>query len=255
MKLGKKDYKFDERTLRMVRYMDTTLKPPRNFSFDKGRRAFPQSMWGNDAFGDCVLATQMNALLRIERIETRHTLHATDEDVIRTYQTLSGCRAPGDANDNGLVMLDTFRFWRNDGWTIGKAIEKQYKISAFGELEPSDENQLRLGCYLLHGLHFGFALPRSAQEQTDQGYWDVVDGPGSRPGSWGGHAVYSPKYTDDGFVVKSWGEDIKVSNAFIERYCDEVWVVVDDVDRWRKHTSIDVAALEKRLDEIGAIRH
>jgi hypothetical protein len=255
MRLGKKEYRFDERTLRMVRYMDTTLKPPLNFSFDKGRRPFPLRMWGNDAFGDCVSATQMNALLRIERVETRHTLHSTDEDVIRTYQTLSGCRAPGDENDNGLVMLDAFRFWRNDGWTIGKANEKQYKISAFGELEPSDANQLRLGCYLLHGLHFGFALPRSARSQTAQGYWDVVEGPDARPGSWGGHAVYSPMYTADGFIVKSWGRDIEVSNRFIERYCDEVWVVVDDVDRWRKHTSIDVEALEKRLDEIGAIRH
>lgn len=255
MKLGKQEYKFDERTVKLARFMDTAQTAPKKYNFDKGRRAFPLRVWGNDAYGDCVFAAQMNELLRVERIETRHTLPSTDDDVIKTYKTLTGCRAPDDANDQGYVMLDAFNFWRQTGWTVGEANDRQYTISAFGELEPGDIEQLRLGCYLLHGVQFGFSLPRSAQAQTRQGYWDVSTGPGSEPGSWGGHAVYSPQYDQEGFIVKTWGMNVKVSNAFIERYCDEVWCIVDSIDRWRKHSALDIPKLEAYLDEIGATRH
>ena len=256
MKLGKQAYKPDDRTVKMAKFMDLTVKAPGKFDFDHGRKPFPSKVWGNDAYGDCVFAAQMNELLRVERIETRHTLPATDEDVVRTYQALTGCRAPDDANDTGFVMLDALNWWRNTGWMISANEDyNQYKIAAFGELDSGDHNQLRLGIYLLHGIQLGFALPRTAQQQTRQGFWDVTDGPGSEPGSWGGHAVYAKRYDNGHVYVKTWGMEIKVSNAFVDKYCDEAWVIVDSVDKWRKHDALDVDKLMQYLDQIGATKH
>jgi len=249
MKLGKKEYKEDTRTVRMARFLDLEIKPPKKFDFDKGRAPFPVRVWGNDAYGDCVFAAQMNELLRNERVETRRTVKAQDQDVIRTYQMLTGCRAPDDARDNGYVMLDGFNFWRHTGWTVDT---RNYKIAAFGELNAHDHNQLRLGCYLLRGVQFGFALPRSAQAQTRNGYWDVAVGAGSEPGSWGGHAVYGKKYDDGNFYVYSWGQEIRVTNDFIDKYADETWVIVDALDPWRKHPALDVDKLVAYLHSIGA---
>jgi len=254
MKLGKQDYKFDARTLKLANFIDTEqLVPPPTFDFDKNRAKFPQRVWGNDAYGDCVLAAQMNHVLRMERLETRHTVHAVDDDVIREYQVLTGCRQPNDANDNGLNMLDALNWWRKDGWTVHG---HNYKIDAFGELESQDLNQQRLGTWLFHGIQFGFALPLSAQKQFEQGdIWDVTDGFDARPGSWGGHAVYSKKYTSKGWEVETWGEKQFVTNEFILRYADEVWAPIDALDPWRKTAGFDVAALEAYLVKIGARQH
>jgi hypothetical protein len=257
MKLGKQEYKEDSRTVKMAKFIDMTLKAPLKFDFDKGRKPFPARVWGNDAYGDCVFAAQMNELLRVERIETRKTLPAQDQDVIHMYQTLTGCRAPSDENDNGYVMLDAFDNWRKNGWTLAGAESKHYTIDAYGELQVSDPHQLRLGCFLLHGVQFGFRLPRTAQQQTGQGYWDVVENAGSagNPGSWGGHAVYGKKYDKDNFYVYTWGREIRVTNAFVEKYGDEAWCVVDSFDRWRKHPAVDTQKLLKYLEDIGAIKH
>lgn len=251
MRLGKQEPKHDARTLKMASFLDLdALVSPPTFDFDKGRVAFPLKVWGNDAYRDCVFASQTNHLLRMERLETRHTVKMVDEDVIRTYQTLTGCRQPNDENDQGYNMLDGFNWWRHDGWTVHG---HNYKIDAFGELDPSNLNQLRLGTWLFHGIEFGFAMPNSARWQTQQRVWDVATGPDSRPGSWGGHAVYGAKYTPKGWMVKTWGEDVFVTNEFIQTYCDEVWVVVDALDEWRKHPGFDVQALEAKLIQIGAV--
>lgn len=253
MRLGKQEYKFDARTLKLANFIDTEqLVPPPTFDFDKNRAKFPQRVWGNDAYGDCVLAAQMNHVLRMERLETRHTVKATDDDVIREYQALTGCRQPNDANDNGLNMLDTLKWWRHDGWTFHG---HNYKIEAFGELDSQDLVQLRLGTWLFHGIQFGFALPLSAKKQWEQGdAWDVTYDD-SRPGSWGGHAVYGKKYTPKGWFVETWGEHQFVTNEFITNYCDEAWAPIDALDPWRKTAGFDVAALEAYLVKIGARQH
>jgi hypothetical protein len=246
MKLGKKNYKHDRKTAQLRDFIDLTLMPPSNWDFDRTRAPFPWKMWGNDHLGDCVLADQMNQLLRLERAETRHTLHATDQDVISTYTTMTG------GVDEGLVMLDAYNWWRHDGWNVHG---KNYTIDGFGELDKDNPRQLRLACYLLHGVSFGFALPLSAQKGTNEGVWDVTDGPDSEPGSWGGHAVYAKKFDRENFYVITWAREVRVTNAFVAKYCDEAWAVVDSLDLWRKHPAFDVQKFEKYLSDIGATRH
>ena len=246
--LGKKDYEPDSRTLMMAQFLEVPVIPT-TWDFDKRRAKFPVRMWGNNMYGDCVVAAESNHLLRMERVEQKRTIVLTDGHCILRYQSLTGCEKPGDSHDTGLVMLNAMKNWRSQGYQAGK---RNYQISAFGELEPADGQQLRRAVYLLGGVHFGFALPISAQKQTNLGYWDVVTGPESQPGSWGGHAVFSCKYDQDAIYVQTWQREIKVTNSFVRRYCDEAWAVVDDLDKWRKTDALDIEALLAKLRSIGA---
>jgi len=245
MKLGKKDHVADPKTIKLARVLDETAVIPSVFDFDKGRAKFPLSPWGNTDYGDCVMATRTNQLLRLERLETRRTVPITEQNVIDKYFELSG------GKDEGLVMLDTNRDWRTNGWDIPThAGTRHYTVDAFGEINCSDHKMIRQSIYFLHGIQFGFAMPISAQEQTDEGYWDVADGSDGEPGSWGGHAVYGYAYDYDNVWVYSWGKPVRVTNNFIDKYCDEAWAVVDSLDKWRE--VLDVDKLKQILKDIGA---
>lgn len=255
--LGKKDHKPDARTVMLGTYFGAEITVPHRYNFDKGRAAFPLDMWGNDEWGDCVKVAQANQLVRLERVETRRTVKIDENDVVGAYKQETGSQSPGDARDEGLVMLDNFKLWRNPGWTVAHpgAAVRDYRISVFGELDPLNHQELREACYLLHGVQFGISLPQAAQWMTDRGKWDYPNGSvGSQwaPGSWGGHAVFSKCYDEGGFEVLTWGRKVYMTNNFIDRYCDEAWAVVDSLDTWRKRPEIDVALMEKHLHDIGA---
>lgn len=251
MRLGKGEYQHDERTARMAAYMVPEIRIPAKHDFDKGRAPIPVRMWGNDQWGDCVIAGEANHILRNERVEQRRTVKLFDEHVVDRYKLMTGSQSPGDAKDEGLVVLRAMRDWRGSGFMVGN---RNYSICAFGELEPSDEQQLRKAIYLLNGIHMGFWLPQAAQAMTDQGFWDYQGQSGSEwsPGSWGGHLVYAKKYEPGSISVLTWGREVKVSDAFVEKYCDEAWAVVDNFNSWKIKQTIDVEKLKKHLRDIGA---
>lgn len=251
LRLGKQEYEHDALTLFMARFVLPDIRVPAKFDFDKGRTALPIRMWGNDAWGDCVIAGEANHLLRLERIEQRRTIPLHDDDVISRYKTLTGSASPGDANDNGLVILDTMRNWHHEGFATKT---RNYTIAAYGELEPNDRAQLRMAIYALHGIHLGLALPRAAQAMTREGVWhyEGQSGPMWRPNSWGGHLVYSKAFDSNSLEILTWGEKIKVTNEFIEKYADEAWTVVDSFDSWRVKQTVNVEALLAKLRQISS---
>src|ERR1051325_11877257 len=202
MKLGKKEYKHDPRTVKLAEVTDIAKPIPSVFDFDKGRAKFPTDTWSNNDYGDCVMAARTNHLLRLERVETRRTPPITRQMVVDKYFQLSG------GVDEGLVILDTMNDWRVNGWDIPThAGTRHYTIDTFGELNSKNPKQLRQGVYFLHGIQFGFSLPISAQSQTRQGYWDIADGPDGEPGSWGGHCGAAFKYDFENIYVKTWGKE------------------------------------------------
>lgn len=246
MQLGKKAYEHNPKTLKLAEFMLPAISVPPSFDIDAHRNPFPTDLWGNDAFGDCVFADRANAQLRLERIEQRKTIPITNEIVINEYKKRTGCVSPGDANDSGYVILQAMREWRKEGWSIGA---RNYNIFAYGELDPKNHQQLKEGAYLLGGVHFGFALPRAMQGKTAWNY-NGETGPDWEPYSWGGHCVYGKGYNASGMLVKTWGMDVKVNWAFIDKYCDEAWAVVDNADSWRIKQTVDVSALASQLGKI-----
>ncbi len=255
--LGKKEHKFDERTLALGNFMQR-VPVPASYDFDSHRSAFPLDVWGNDQWGDCVVVGQAHQLVRLERIEQRRTLPLTTDAVVERYKALTGAENPGDDKDVGLVMLDAAKAWRG-GWELDfskSAPPRRYGIAAYGELDPQNMWQLQAAVYFFHGVQFGFWLPYTAQDQlnSENPVWDYVATGDwrERPGTWGGHAVYSKAYFSNGdFEVLTWGMKVRVTPHFIMKYCDEAWAVVDDFDAWRRQRIIDVEGMIARLREIG----
>jgi hypothetical protein len=233
----------------VMKFFLPDIRVPASYDFDKNKTPIALLRWGNDKWGDCVIAGEANHLLRLERIEQRRTVRMTDDTAVERYKALTGAQVPGDDKDEGLVVLDAMRDWRNSGWTINN---RNYTIAAYGELKPGDRQQLRMASYTLHGVHLGFSLPISTQKMGS--VWDYTGQSGSewRPGSWGGHLVFSKRFTADGLEILTWGEKVFVTNEFIEKYCDEAWAVVDSFDSWRIKQTIDVNKLIQQISEISS---
>lgn len=249
VKLGKQAHKYDARTLALSKFVLPDIHVPQKYDFDHDKRPIPVETWGNTEWGNCVICGEANHILRMERVEQRRTVPLTEEIVVDRYKSLSGAKKPGDENDGGLVVLDAMHDWRHNGWVVNK---RNYTIAAYGELDPAYPEQLRMACYVLHGIHFGFWLPIATQQMGKTWDYNGESGTDWQPGSWGGHLVYSKAFDENGFQVLSWGEEFHVTNNFIGKYCDEAWGVVDSFDSWRTRQTIDIAALIAKLRQISS---
>lgn len=262
MRLGKQEAKYDQRTMSLANFMAPPVVPS-SFDFDKTRAAFPLFPWGNNEWGNCVKVGQANQLVRLERLEQRRTLKLTEELVVEAYkdeaQREFGNRPiqAGDPWDNGLFVLDNLKNWRAIGWPLDFTKKpndtRTYNIAAFGELIPTDYEQIKAAIYLLHGVQIGLWLPKGVQGNYT--YWDYPASNGDdkwQPGSWGGHLVYAKAYDGDDIEILTWGMKVRVSREFIAKYSDEAYAVVDNFDNWRKSKTLDVEAMIEYLRSIGA---
>jgi hypothetical protein len=243
--LGKKEYKYDPRTIVLGAHIQPDAVPPEEFDYDHGKKAFPLDVWGNDENGDCVFVSEANGLVRLERAESRRTIAINTDVVLGKYRTLTGSQSPGDAKDEGYVILDALSDWRHAGWNVGK---HDHKIEAYGELDKNNPVELRRAIWLLGGIYTGFGLPAYLGGLVSRGekVWDVAgDGPETEPYSWGGHAMFCKRYDHDGIYALTWGEEVYLTNAFVRRYMDEAWAVVDALDAHSRY--LDVDALTKIL--------
>lgn len=250
-KLGKAPHRPDPKTLMMDRVVGEVAIPP-TWDFDKDRAVFKPHVWGNDNYGDCVFAARANQEVRLERIETRRTPGITDNMVIDTYKEKTGCVSPGDANDVGYEIIQAMREWRA-GWPLkfGDHL-KNYEIAAFGYVNPANIELQKTCCYLFTGIQYGINLPWTAAQQIDKGDpWDVVEngGPDTEPGSWGGHCVFSKRFDSKGLYVITWGQEVLMTPAFIQKYSDESWAVIDALDSWR-NVSSSVLNVDKMIQEL-----
>ena len=243
-KLGKSTAKRDRRNLMLATILKALPPIPKEHDFDLRHPGIPTPMFANDRCGDCVIAGRAHQTLRFELIEQGAEIEITNKDVLREYLKET------DGADSGLVVLDSLKKWRRAGW---RAAKHTYRIAAFAEVHRSDHAEVMAAIYLLTGAGVGLSLPRSAQAQIQTGKpWDVVRGPTGRANSWGGHYVYCSGYTRSGPVCVTWGRKQQMTWAFFERYADEAYAIVDDVDRWRKgKPGIDV---QKLLGFLGALK-
>lgn len=248
-KLGKKPNDPTKPRLDLTRSLSISVQAPQQFMLDQALNAsFIPYTWGNTQYGDCVIACRANHAQRLEFTERGFHVNIHEQDAIDEYKKLTGCVSPGDANDTGLVIQDALNEWRKNGWHVHYS-HKPETIDAFGQIPATN---MRPAIWQLGALHLGISLPLSAQAQTGNGYWDAIPDPGdgsTDPGSWGGHCVLCLGYDPNNFYVKTWGMVVRVTNAFMAKYCDEAWGVVDSVET--KHPDFDQATLEADLKALG----
>ena len=243
-KLGKTAPRIDKRTIKLSSILKALPPIPTEYNFDSGLKfKIPLQMFGNDKYGDCVIAGRANQTLRFEAFEQQRAIVVTTKDVTTEYLKESG------GLDSGLVMLDSLNAWRK-GW---KVAGQTYDIYAFASVNPKDLNEVKASIYLLGGLYIGLSLPLNAQDQINAGKpWDVTSGPKSKPGSWGGHCVYIKQYSTLKKLIPcmTWATIQPMTFAFFQRYCDEAYAIVDDQDKFIKNSPVDVNKLNQYLREI-----
>jgi len=237
-KLGKAPAKRDARNLMFATILKA-VKVPAEYDFDVQHKGVPMPMFGNDEYGDCVIAGRAHQTLRFELVEQKKIIKITDADVEKEYFKETG------GPDSGLVPLDSLKLWRKRGW---RAAGKTYKIKAFAQIEPKNHPQIRQAVFGDVGIGIGLLLPLSAQNQINAGKpWDVVSGSSAKPNSWGGHYVHIPGYTKDGPVCVTWGRKQQMTWRFLDKYCDEAYAIIDAVNTAKKKAAINVKKLETFL--------
>jgi len=241
-KLGKAAPKRDQRNLMFAAILAKPVKLPKEYDFDLQHPGIPTPMFANDELGDCVIAGRAHQTLRFEDIEQGAVLTITDAEVKTEYFKQTG------GHDTGLVVLDSLKAWRARGW---RAAKNRYKIQAFAEIVPKDHTAFKRAVYMDIGCGIGLSLPVSAQAQVQAGKpWDVVKGPGSQPGSWGGHYVHVCGYTKRGPTCVTWGRKQVMTWGFIDKYCDEAYAIIDAVNTAKKKRGLKAAAIAEFLDSL-----
>ena len=241
-KLGKAAARKDSRNLKFANVLRATLPSlPPSYDFDVTHTGIPTPMFGNDTYGDCVIAGRAHQTLRFEDIEQGAVITITDNDVLKEYFEETG------GPDTGLVVLDSLNLWRHKGW---KAARNTYHIRACAEVDFANHDEVRQAIFADLGVGLGLQLPKSAQGQIQTGQpWDVTTGPDARPGSWGGHYVYVSGYSPNGPVCVTWGRKQQMTWAWLDKYCDEAYALFDARNRFKK-ALIDTARIGAFLDTL-----
>lgn len=240
LKFGKAPAKRDKRNLKFSAILRAPVSLPAEYDFDVNHNGIPTPMFGNDQYGDCVIAGRAHQTLRFERAEQGVLIGVTDKDVLREYLKETG------GGDTGLVVLDSLKLWRSRGWAAAK---QRYKIKAFAQIGQTNHQEVKRAVFMDIGVGLGFTLPESAITQFHAGKrWEVLSGSGSRPNPDNGHYVYVPGYTKIGPVCVTWGRKQQMTWAFLEKYCDEAYAIIDAVDSPKKKRGLN----EKKIDEFLA---
>jgi hypothetical protein len=257
-KLGKLSPVIDERTLKLSMVLRALPPIPKFYDVDNELIKLPLPMFGNDVYGDCVIAGRAHMTLRFEAYEQKKALPITTKNVTDEYFKETG------GADSGLYLLDSLKCWRN-GWlvdtdTLGNRVgyklglpccrkknRLDYNIYAFGTIDYEDKDEVQACVYLLRGLYIGLALPTSAK------YEKVWSSTVDAPASWGRHCVYIKSYNDTGLTCVTWGRLQSMTWTFFQRYCDEAYGVVDNKNRFTENSPVDVQTLSEYLKEIEAL--
>jgi hypothetical protein len=211
MKLGRKAIKTDSRTLALARYLTPALPPPpRKADWTKGVQSW--GMMLNHALGDCTIAGVAHAI-QVWTSNTGSMVTVSDATIKRYYEKWDGYVPGKPRTDTGGIELDVLNDWQKSNFAGNVLI-------AFADPKRENLIEVRQSIALFGGVYIGLSLPLTAQTQD---VWDVVPrgGAKAKPGSWGGHCVFVPKYDEKGFTCITWGQLKTMTVAFWKKYCDE----------------------------------
>jgi len=234
-RLGKHPKKFDHRTLQFARYMPKLPTPP-TATDHASKLPANIGMMGNDTYGDCTVAAAGHMVQSWTAYAERGIETLSDADILAAYDVIS-------PNDQGAYMLDVLNYWHKTG--IGPD-----KIEAFVEIGIADLIQAKLAIEYFGSCYIGMSLP----DVNTFGPWTTPTGP---PDPYNGHAVCLIAYDDAKkmFKVCTWGEIWDMSYAWFQKYMDEGYAVLNDIEiitaTGKSPEGFDFATLQADLSHIG----
>jgi len=241
--LGKLPKKHDRlrRTLCLAKYTQQLAPPPAAVDYSA---ISDLGVMLNATLGCCVCAGYGHSVQQWNQL-AGHAFIPSDPMVEASYEAIGGYNPAQTASDGsnptdqGCNMLDACKYWRSTG--MGG-----HKIDAFvslGESTPISQLLLKQSIALFGNSYLGFSMPQSCQEQA---IWDVIPDPGdgsTEPGSWGGHCVLAVAYDDTHLTVVTWGQLLKVTWAFVDKYLEEAYGLYSE--DWMVASGLSVSGFDK----------
>lgn len=203
-------------------------------------------MDGNDQYGCCAIAGAAHdvaawdavlSALKVLNVTLDHV--PTSDEVVAQYKALTGCQAPGDVHDTGLVLANVLQAWKTVGLFGG------IKIQAYAPVDHKNILDIHTAIASYGVAYVGVALPESAEVQAEQGQpWTLV---GDAPV--GGHCIVLVGYDESWLYAVTWGKIVKISWAWWAYYATEAWAIIP-AEYLNAGPSIDVEQLEADIDSL-----
>jgi hypothetical protein len=247
MKLGRLKSRHDPRNLFLSDYLRIRALPTPPDSVDWTHAV--HSAWGmmaNDRYGDCVYAAAGHMEMQWTFNAGNGWVPETDQ-ILAAYSEATGFNPQDPDTDNGDAPLNALKYWRKVG--IGG-----HKIGAYVQTSGKRPLEIKHAIHRFEGSFMAFALPAAVEGKAT---WDIPPGQSLtgewEPWSWGGHMVEAPRYNDEGVSVVSWGEEYRVSWAFVAAYCDESYAILSDCmlkEDGKSPLGLDINALREDLQAV-----
>lgn len=213
---------------------------PEEYDLD-AEHDIPIHTYQNPPENNCVIAGRAHQTLRFELAEQKVLIKITDEDVEREFKKQTTADQPN------IDVRPSLDLWRTRGW---EAAGQHFKIKAFSKIDPIDPEDIKRMIYINLGVGLGFQLPESAitQFKADQPWVVTRDRAANH-----GHYVYVPSYTKNGPVCITWGRKQQMSWEFVDKYCDEAWTIIDDINTPQKKRTLDEEKINEFLKSCAAV--
>lgn len=239
-KLGKLAPKHDPRTFRMSAPLARALPvipPSANWA-----QGVQWPMWCNDRLG-CCTAVSVASAIRTWTGAAQAPILLSDDEVVANYAATSDY-VPGEpATDRGAVELDVLNQWIRDGLSMPGTQPGRSYLTAYGSIDPRNQQAVQRAVAFLGGLYIGLSLPEWCCETDDDWIYD----PQRDNTIAGGHAVWLHGYDATGLELNTWGMTRRMSWDFLARFCDEAYGLVA-----RQHWS-DVHGVSPRGEALDAL--
>lgn len=242
--------KADERTVKMMDFLDTSKSPPRTFDEElkKGvgpepRYKKPFEPYRSQQFGSCTISSTAEYFRRVERgVKFGKDLYIPDDIVNQVYFGISG------GQDTGLYETDALNYMVATGFKFGKWVYKLLGYAAVGDPASGtwELDQLRMAIATFHGAKVDIDVPMNLYHSGPDDKIDVVEGSELV----GDHSMYWNAYEETGFwMVHTWDRKRQfVTNAFAQRYITELHSLVDAKDE-KLAQVFDVKGFKKAVKE------
>lgn len=203
-------------------------------------------MFGNDTYGDCVLAGAAHETIVWNAACGKKVLF-TDQNVLSDYSAITGFN-PNDPNsDQGTDMKEAASYRRKTGIVDANGV--RHTIDAYLSITPGDLTEHYIAMYLFGAVGIGIEFPASAMDQFRKGKtWSVV----SKSPIEGGH--YLPLVAKRRSIENvTWGAEQAMTTGFFRKYNDESLVYLSK-DALVDRKSPEGFDYDKLLEYLNALK-
>lgn len=179
-------------------------------------------MFANDTLGDCTCAGIYH-LIQVLSANAQGAIDTEpDNNAVLLYEQACGY-VPGQPNtDEGGVEQDVLTYVMLTGAPMGADGSTRHRLTAFVEVDPSNQADVMLTISEFGGSYIGFNVPDYAMSTSNT--WDVQPG---TPNIIGGHCVVLAAYDTVGPTCITWGRLQKMTWAFFNQFTDEAYAIAD----------------------------